>query len=89
MSVPLYFIITYYELEKLVRYILTGAIFDQITSKGMVGFKLYSYGFLKVWISKFRLNHQIRNKNESEIKNMRSRDRWIFEKKERFYELKL
>ena len=31
----IYFIITYYELEKLVRFILTGAIFDQITSKGM------------------------------------------------------
>ena len=31
----IYFIITYYELEKLVRDILTGAIFDQIASKGM------------------------------------------------------
>ena len=46
---------------------------------------------LKVCVSEFRLYHQIRNKNESEIEKLTSRDRRIFEKKTilRYYALKL
>ena len=52
-----------------------------------VEFKLYYFGFLKVWISVFRLYHQIRNKNDSEIEKLRSRDRRIFEKNLRICEI--